>query len=201
MLTGSLPFRGDSVVEVAIQHVSQEVPAPSSIVVEVPAWLDGVVAKATAKDPAERFANASEMASALRAGVRTTPATAVMTAPPTRETPRTEPLPPPSAPPPTRRPLRKRSVALIAAMVSLAVLAVGAATLAFFADDLFGSDENSAATGPQRLRQGGRRGAGEVTGIGARPSRPALLRPSPRQLLHPSRPALPPPRHRAGRSP
>jgi len=55
MLIGSVPFRGDSVVEVAMQNVSKDVPAPSSIDPSVPSWLDAVVAESTVKDPARRF--------------------------------------------------------------------------------------------------------------------------------------------------
>ena len=65
MLTGSLPFTGDSALAVAMRHVSDEVPAPSELNPEVPVSLDAVVARATAKDPRGRFGSSNEMAEAL----------------------------------------------------------------------------------------------------------------------------------------
>lgn len=65
MLTGSLPFTGDSALAVAMRHVSDDVPPPSELNPEVPASLDSVVARATAKDPGDRFGSADEMAQAL----------------------------------------------------------------------------------------------------------------------------------------
>ena len=68
MLTGEVPFSGTSPIGIAMQHVSDEMPAPSSVVPEVPATLDEVTARATAKVPSERYPDISAMASALRAG-------------------------------------------------------------------------------------------------------------------------------------
>jgi serine/threonine-protein kinase len=48
-----------------MRHVSEEVPAPSSLASDVPPAVDDVVAKATAKDPKDRFADGREMAAAL----------------------------------------------------------------------------------------------------------------------------------------
>ena len=65
MLTGAVPFTGDSPVGIAMRHVSEEVPAPSSLAPDVPPAVDDVVAKATAKDPKDRFADGRDMAAAL----------------------------------------------------------------------------------------------------------------------------------------
>ena len=65
MLTGSLPFTGDSALAVAMRHVSDDVPPPSGLNPDVPAALDAVVAKATTKDPRDRFASARQMVEAL----------------------------------------------------------------------------------------------------------------------------------------
>jgi eukaryotic-like serine/threonine-protein kinase len=65
MLTGTLPFTGDSALAVAMRHVSDEVPAPSELNRDVPDGLDDVVAKATAKAPKDRFASGSDLAAAL----------------------------------------------------------------------------------------------------------------------------------------
>ena len=69
MLTGSLPFTGDSAIGVAMRHVSDEVPAPSALNPDVPRELDDVVAQATAKDPARRFADAGALATAVETAV------------------------------------------------------------------------------------------------------------------------------------
>ena len=66
MLTGAVPFEGDTPVAVAIRHLDEPVPLPSSRVADLPANLDEVVARATAKSPADRFPDADAMAAALR---------------------------------------------------------------------------------------------------------------------------------------
>ena len=66
MLTGSLPFAGDAPIAVAMRHVSDEVPAPSSRNPRVSPHMDRIVARATAKAPADRFPGADDMAAALR---------------------------------------------------------------------------------------------------------------------------------------
>jgi serine/threonine-protein kinase len=66
MLTGAVPFEGDAPVAIAMRHLDEAVPLPSSRVADLPASLDEVVARATAKAPGERYADAAEMAQALR---------------------------------------------------------------------------------------------------------------------------------------
>ena len=68
-LTGSAPFTGDSPVAVAARHVSDNVPVPSSLRPGTSSTMDSVVARATAREPAERFANAAEFAAAVRGAV------------------------------------------------------------------------------------------------------------------------------------
>jgi serine/threonine-protein kinase len=61
MLTGQVPFTGDTPLEIAMKHLS-EVPAPpSELRPEVPHDLDSVVLRALAKDPADRYQSAEEM--------------------------------------------------------------------------------------------------------------------------------------------
>ncbi len=66
LLTGRPPFTGDVPIQVAFQHVHDEVPPPSDVVPEVPAELDDVVLGATAQDPDERFPDAATMLADLR---------------------------------------------------------------------------------------------------------------------------------------
>jgi eukaryotic-like serine/threonine-protein kinase len=50
LLTGRLPFTGETAMAVAYKHLSDRVPAPSSVLSDVPAELDGFVAAATDRD-------------------------------------------------------------------------------------------------------------------------------------------------------
>ena len=74
MLTGSVPFTGDSPVAVALSHVRDEVPAVRDLAPEVPPALAAVVARATAKDPLQRHADARQMEAALRNALTAPPA-------------------------------------------------------------------------------------------------------------------------------
>ncbi|MCM6761303.1 Stk1 family PASTA domain-containing Ser/Thr kinase [Rathayibacter sp. ZW T2_19] len=66
LLTGRAPFRGDTPVAVAYQHVSETPPAPSSINPAVSPALDSIVARALSKDRYERFQGAAEFRDDLR---------------------------------------------------------------------------------------------------------------------------------------
>ncbi|MEE2032261.1 Stk1 family PASTA domain-containing Ser/Thr kinase [Rhodococcus chondri] len=65
ILTGEPPFKGDSPVAVAYQHVREDPPLPSSVNPSVPSELDSVILKAMAKNPANRYQSAAEMRSDL----------------------------------------------------------------------------------------------------------------------------------------
>jgi beta-lactam-binding protein with PASTA domain len=61
MLTGKVPFTGDTPVEIAMKHLSQIPEPPSSLRPEVPHDLDAVVLRALAKDPEQRYGSSEEM--------------------------------------------------------------------------------------------------------------------------------------------
>ena len=61
LLTGTLPFNGDTPVEIAMKHLSQTPELPSVLRPELPRELDLVVTRALAKDPDERYQSADEM--------------------------------------------------------------------------------------------------------------------------------------------
>jgi eukaryotic-like serine/threonine-protein kinase len=61
LLTGRVPFTGDSPVEIAMKHLSETPPPPSAKRPEIPRELDLVVTRALAKDPAHRYQTAEEM--------------------------------------------------------------------------------------------------------------------------------------------
>ena len=67
MLTADLPYRGDTPVQIALRHVQDPVPSPRVLNQAVPRALDGVVRKALAKRPAERYQTAAEMLKDLNA--------------------------------------------------------------------------------------------------------------------------------------
>ena len=65
LLTGRAPFRGESPVAVAYQHVSETPLTPSEINEEIPRALDAVVLRALAKDPYQRYQDAPSFRAAL----------------------------------------------------------------------------------------------------------------------------------------
>ncbi|HET9096012.1 MAG TPA: Stk1 family PASTA domain-containing Ser/Thr kinase [Candidatus Baltobacteraceae bacterium] len=66
MLTGSLPYTGDSPVTVALKHVSDPVPVIDPDQIGVSPALAAIVNRLLQKKPEHRFQSASEVASALR---------------------------------------------------------------------------------------------------------------------------------------
>jgi serine/threonine-protein kinase len=61
MLTGKVPFTGDTPLEIAMKHLSEVPVPPSELRPEVPEDLDLIVVRALAKDSADRYATAEEM--------------------------------------------------------------------------------------------------------------------------------------------
>ena len=111
LLTGDVPFTGDTPVEIAMKHLSTVPEPPSSKRADIPRDLDMVVLRALGKDPSERYQSAEEMDADLRRinrGVAISPvteeaATAIISRPPpsavTEITSRTPRPPVPYAPP------------------------------------------------------------------------------------------------------
>ncbi len=66
MLTGTLPFRGDSPVAVALKHVSTPAPAIDPAATGISPALASIVARLLQKAPRDRFGSATELAAALR---------------------------------------------------------------------------------------------------------------------------------------
>jgi beta-lactam-binding protein with PASTA domain/predicted Ser/Thr protein kinase len=61
LLTGSVPFTGETPVEIAMKHLTQPPEPPSALRPEVPHDLDLVVLRALAKEPVDRYRSAQEM--------------------------------------------------------------------------------------------------------------------------------------------
>lgn len=65
MLTGKVPFDGESAVTIALKHFQEEIPSVRLYNRHVPQSLENVVLKATAKDPIDRYQSAEEMSADL----------------------------------------------------------------------------------------------------------------------------------------
>ncbi|WP_368504025.1 Stk1 family PASTA domain-containing Ser/Thr kinase [Alkalihalophilus sp. As8PL] len=61
MVTGTLPFKGDTAVSIAIKHLQNEVPSAKALVPDLPQSIENVIRKATIKDPQKRYPSIHEM--------------------------------------------------------------------------------------------------------------------------------------------
>ncbi|HAA6316398.1 TPA_asm: serine/threonine protein kinase [Listeria monocytogenes] len=61
LLTGKVPFDGESAVSIAIKHLQADIPSAREQNPEIPQSLENIIIKATAKDPFLRYQNAEEM--------------------------------------------------------------------------------------------------------------------------------------------
>ena len=60
MLTGAVPWADESPLQIASHHVSEDVPSPSATLPWIPREIDDLVAALTARNPANRCADASD---------------------------------------------------------------------------------------------------------------------------------------------
>lgn len=81
MLTGEQPFKGEQPMQIAYQHANDSVPAPSTVNPDVPAELDELVLWATAREPANRPADARALLEQLRDTSRSLATSIVATGP------------------------------------------------------------------------------------------------------------------------
>jgi serine/threonine-protein kinase len=61
LLTGRLPFDGESAISIALKHLQSETPSPKRWNPDIPQSLENIILKATAKDPFHRYGSAEEM--------------------------------------------------------------------------------------------------------------------------------------------
>ena len=66
MLTGRVPYEGDTPVSVALKHVQERLTPPSLYNPDIPVLLESAVMKALEKQPDNRFASVTEMITAIR---------------------------------------------------------------------------------------------------------------------------------------
>ncbi|QDH19728.1 Stk1 family PASTA domain-containing Ser/Thr kinase [Saccharibacillus brassicae] len=65
MLTGALPFEGESPISVALKHLQDEFEEPRKLNPMIPQSVENIIVRAMRKNPSERYASAAEMQSDL----------------------------------------------------------------------------------------------------------------------------------------
>ena len=66
MLTGRVPFNGETTVAIAIKHIQEEMPSPQEFVPEVPASVEAIVMKCCQKSPDRRYQSMRELLADLK---------------------------------------------------------------------------------------------------------------------------------------
>ena len=66
MLTGRVPFNGETTVSIAIKHIQDEMPSPRDFVPEIPASVEQIIFKCTQKSPDRRYDNVSQVIADLK---------------------------------------------------------------------------------------------------------------------------------------
>jgi beta-lactam-binding protein with PASTA domain len=74
MITGSVPYSGESPLSIAYKHVNSDVPPPSSVLSSIPAEADALVLSATKRDPTLRYQTAQDFLADVRRVRKTLPA-------------------------------------------------------------------------------------------------------------------------------
>ena len=66
LLSGTLPFKGDNAVEIALKHLKEPIPSIRKQVPSIPQSIENIILKATAKNPKNRYNDVKEMNRDLR---------------------------------------------------------------------------------------------------------------------------------------
>lgn len=66
MVTGRVPFNGDTTVAIAIKHIQEEMPSPRIYVEDVPISIEQIILKCTQKSPDRRYQKMSEVIEDLK---------------------------------------------------------------------------------------------------------------------------------------
>ena len=61
LLTGSVPFKGDTAVEIALKHMKEKIPSVRKQNPTIPQSVENIILKATAKNPKNRYDSVREM--------------------------------------------------------------------------------------------------------------------------------------------
>jgi serine/threonine-protein kinase len=142
MLSGRVPFEGESPVAVAYKHVREEPVRPSLLNPDIPEPLERVVLKAMAKNPQNRYASAADMRADLSRFLAGRPVEATPLLPPdateivTRQPREATGVLPAQAYEDERRPGRTAAIVVLV-VVLLAALVIG---LVFLAQNIIGTE-------------------------------------------------------------
>ena len=174
-LTGSVPFERDSDVAKMYAHLHEPPPSPLEVAPDLPPALAGVVARALAKDPGNRYQSAGDLGRAAVAAAENTriaepersvargsaasglaatvpaasPAPTAPAAAPTARLPFADDTPPTQAVPPARRG-RGVAIGVAAAVLGAALLAGGLLAAGVFDSE----DEPRRSSGPVAVDTG-----------------------------------------------
>lgn len=66
MVTGHVPFDGETTVAIAIKHIQTDMPSPRIYVPDIPVSVEGIILKCTQKNADRRYANTSELIADLK---------------------------------------------------------------------------------------------------------------------------------------
>lgn len=66
MLTGKIPFEGDTTVAIALQHIQDDIVSPKEYVDEIPVSVEKIVLKCTQKKTEKRYQNATDLIADLK---------------------------------------------------------------------------------------------------------------------------------------
>lgn len=66
MLTGKMPFKGDSAVEIALKHMKEPLPSVRDLNPVVPQSVENIILKASAKNPKNRYRDVRQMAEDIK---------------------------------------------------------------------------------------------------------------------------------------
>ena len=66
MVTGRVPFDGETTVSIAIKHIQEEMPSPRIYVQDIPVSVEQIIFKCTQKNPDRRYLNISELIADLK---------------------------------------------------------------------------------------------------------------------------------------
>jgi hypothetical protein len=135
LLTARLPFQGEGLMDLLYAHVHTEAPPPTSVNPALPAAVDGVMRRALAKNPRDRYESAAELMGTLEAAAagraderKRPPSVQTAVAMPAAEEPAADPTPkkPVVDVDGEPRPSRRRFWAM-AGVVLVVLIAAGAA--------------------------------------------------------------------------
>lgn len=93
LLTGELPFSGQTPVSIALKHLQDETPSVRTLNTAIPQSVENIVLQATAKDPFHRFESVFEMESALHVALDPNYMTEEVFTPPVEEGEETKAIP------------------------------------------------------------------------------------------------------------